>query len=152
MKKVMSEHGFELIGEISNETGIALYVASHQWQRLMRDRLQTLGITLIQLLLLNAIAALENSKVRSNQINISTYAGCDKMMASKVLRDLAKQKLIRRKKLNSDARAIGLSMTEAGIEVLRAALPIYMQANESFFDKMRKESKWREKLLKLLGE
>jgi DNA-binding MarR family transcriptional regulator len=152
MKKVISEHGFALIGEKSNETGIALYVVSNHWQRAVRDRLQPLGITVIQLLLLNAVAALENSKVRSNQVNIALYAGCDKMMASKVLRDLAKQKLIRRKKLNSDARAIGLSMTEAGIQVLRAAVPIYQQANEAFFDKMKKEGKWREKLLKLLEE
>jgi hypothetical protein len=36
--------------------------------------------------------------------------------------------------------------------VLRAAVPIYQQANEAFFDKMKKEGKWREKLLKLLEE
>lgn len=152
MKKVISEHGFELIGEKHNETGIALYIASNQWQRAVRDRLQPLGITLVQLLLLNAIAALENSKVRSNQVNIALYAGCDKMMASKVLRELANQKLIRRKKLSADARAVGLSITESGIEVLRAAVPIYHQANEDFFDKMKKQGKWREKLMKLLEE
>jgi DNA-binding MarR family transcriptional regulator len=150
MKTNPEKSDFDIIKDKSDFTGIVLYMASNSWQRTIREKLSPLGITLVQLLLLNAIAALQNSKIRSNQVNISRQAGCDKMMASKVLRELAKLKLIRRQKLKSDARAIGLQLTAAGQEMLKAANPIFFQAEEHFFAEMKKENKCRERLVKLI--
>jgi DNA-binding MarR family transcriptional regulator len=146
---------FELAFENpGNSTGFSVWQLSNLWQRKLRERLDSHGVTHVQFLLLNCLAALnKNQPYAITQRMLSAFSGCDKMMASKVLRTLESRKLVQRKNHHSDTRSRSLLLTAKGMEVLQQATASFQLAEAEVFESLgKKEKGFGKKLRKLLRQ
>jgi DNA-binding MarR family transcriptional regulator len=134
---------FELAFESPKETlGFSIWNTTNLWQRKIKEKLDPLGITHVQFLLLNSLASLNKDADRSiTQRMVAQQSGCDKMMVSKVLRTLEDKKLLQRKDHASDTRSKSLLITTKGMELLKEATPLFLQAESAFFDSLGKKEK-----------
>jgi DNA-binding MarR family transcriptional regulator len=146
---------FELAFENpGNSTGFSVWQLSNLWQRKLRERLDSHGVTHVQFLLLNCLAALnKNQPYAITQRMLSAFSGCDKMMASKVLRTLESRKLVQRKNHHSDTRSRSLLLTAKGMEVLQQATASFQLAEAEVFESLgKKEKGFGKKLRKLVRQ
>lgn len=146
---------FELAFENpGNSTGFSVWQLSNLWQRKLRERLDSHGVTHVQFLLLNCLAALnKNQPYAITQRMLSAFSGCDKMMASKVLRTLESRKLVQRKNHHSDTRSRSLLLTAKGMEVLKQATASFQLAEAEVFESLgKKEKGFGKKLRKLVRQ
>jgi DNA-binding MarR family transcriptional regulator len=147
--------GFELAFESpGNSTGFSVWQLSNLWQRKIRERLDPHGVTHVQFLLLNCLAALnKNQPYAITQRMLSAFSGCDKMMTSKVLRTLESRKLVQRKNHHSDTRSRSLLLTAKGMEVLQQATASFHLAEAEVFESLgKKEKGFVKKLRKLVHQ
>jgi DNA-binding MarR family transcriptional regulator len=146
---------FELAFENpGNSTGFSVWQLSNLWQRKLRERLDSHGVTHVQFLLLNCLAALnKNQPYAITQRMLSAFSGCDKMMTSKVLRTLESRKLVQRKNHHSDTRSRSLLLTAKGMEVLQQATASFQLAEAEVFESLgKKEKGFGKKLRKLVRQ
>jgi DNA-binding MarR family transcriptional regulator len=134
----------------ASQLGYHCWELSNLWQRKMREVLEPLGLTHVQLLLLKSLSELEVLKKHATQVDIAKHANCDKMMVSKVLRDLEKKKLLKRKNYHLDARAKLLTLTESAKPIIAEALLKFEAANEHFFEPLHNKQSQLEKRVKKL--
>lgn len=131
--------------------GLLCWQISNLWQRKIKEALQSTGLTHVQLMLLKAVYEFEKQGRKATQIEIARKANCDKMMASKVMRELEKRKLIKRKPYHLDGRAILIASTPSALALLEEALPAFEMANEQFFQILKgKQQRLEKRLQKLL--
>jgi DNA-binding MarR family transcriptional regulator len=143
---------FDLAFEHPDESaGFLVWKTANTWQRKIKEQLDPVGLTPVQFLLLNSLAALnKNQSLAITQKMLSDYSGCDKMMTSKVLRSLEEKKLVQRKNHHSDTRSFSLLLTTKGMDLLQLATPAFSLAEKAFFDTLKKkESKFSKHLKKL---
>ena len=80
--------------------GILLWRTSNAWQREVKNKLKSGGVTQNQYILLLGLLKLEERNVIHRQTitqrNLATYCGVDQTMASQVLRVLEQDHLVRR--------------------------------------------------------
>lgn len=134
----------------ASQLGYHCWELSNLWQRKMREVLEPLGLTHVQLLLLKSLSELEVLKKHATQVDIAKHANCDKMMVSKVLRDLEKKKLLKRKNYHLDARAKILTLTDTAKPILAEALTKFDAANDYFFQSLSNKQAQLEKRVKKL--
>lgn len=99
----------------------------------MRQALKDLDLTHVQFVLLAVTVKLSELGEPTNQAHIAEAAGMDKMMASQVLRALEVKQLITRTPDAADARAMVISVTEAGFDVTCRAIVKVEEADQEFF-------------------
>jgi DNA-binding MarR family transcriptional regulator len=117
----------------NHSPGYQLWRVTNIWQRHMRQALKDLDLTHVQFVLLAVTVKLSELGEPTNQAHIAEAAGMDKMMASQVLRALEVKQLITRTPDAADARAMVISVTEAGFDVTCRAIVKVEEADQEFF-------------------
>ncbi len=113
--------------------GALLWRASNAWTRRLRAALAPHDLSQAQFLLLMGLARLEQRALRPiTQAGLAAACGIDATMASTVLRQLAAQGLLSRRR-GADARSRALALSAAGRGRLDAALPDVAAAEAAFF-------------------
>ena len=143
---------FDLAFEDANEsTGFLFWQLSNIWQRRMKGVFESVGLTHVQYLLLNSLANInKNIDKPVTQSLLSEYSGCDKMMVSKVTRTLESNKLVLRKAHHSDSRSISILLTQKGLEHLKTATQLFLEAEAEFFKPLKGKQKEIDKSIKKL--
>jgi DNA-binding MarR family transcriptional regulator len=137
----------------SDSVGFSIWKTALLWQKAVKDRLDPIGITHVQFLLLNSLAVLnKNQSLAITQRMLSDHSGCDKMMTSKVLRTLEERKLVYRKNHHSDTRSWSLLLSTKGLDVLRDATLAFNEAESGFFELLGKKERGFSKRLRKLNK
>ncbi|CAM1354678.1 MULTISPECIES: MarR family winged helix-turn-helix transcriptional regulator [Tenacibaculum] len=126
--------------------GYLLWQTTMLWQRQMNRALDEIGLTHTQFVILMALAWLLKTSEEVTQKEIADHSNTDRMMVSKILRTLQKNKLIERKEHKTDTRAKCVFLTQTGIEVLQKAIDIKTAANNLFFSKLTDKKQFAQQL------
>jgi DNA-binding MarR family transcriptional regulator len=117
--------------------GYMFWVTSNLWQRKMVKALKPTGLTLVQLVLLAAVAWLEKEAEEITQVRLARQAKTDVMMTSQVLRKLESKGLVSKTPSESDTRSNVIMLTEKGAEKVAKALKIAENVDSDFFRSLR---------------
>lgn len=111
-----------------------LWRVTLRWQRQITATLKPFGLTHVQFVLLASTWWLSRTDDRTpNQRDLAQHAVVDVMMASQVLRALEAKGLVRRERDPRDARAVQVTITEAGAELAVRAVRAVEAADAEFF-------------------
>lgn len=117
-----------------NNPGFLLWQVTNLWQRCQRSKLDQIGITHVQFILLAGLAWLDMHEGHVNQARLAHFCKTDPMMTSQVVRALEGQGLLERAKHPTDGRARHLKLTKTGARTLNEAMPLVLEADAHFFD------------------
>lgn len=131
--------------------GLQLWRVTNLWQREMRRCLLPYGLTHVQFVLLAVSVRLGEVGAVAHQAEVAAAAGMDKMMTSQVLRALEHKGLITRTQDPDDQRAITVTPTEAGVELVGRAIVAVEEADARFFGVLDEDSALVASLLVRLG-
>jgi DNA-binding MarR family transcriptional regulator len=127
----------ELLGSIYEgehaSPGLLFWRAFLNWQRALRAKLESYGITQAQFSVLAAVSYLSSTGKNVTQQDIANQLSMDKMMVSSLVKTLISKKLIQRKDHPSDARAYALHMTKSGVAKIQLCVPVVEGIDETFF-------------------
>lgn len=112
--------------------GAALWRASNRWQRLQRDLLEPFRLTPVQYLLLSGLDGMSDRK-QVTQADLAVHCGVDGMTTSQQIREMEQKKLVRRGPHAHDRRAVAISPTRQGRQLLNRASPALAEAEKAFF-------------------
>jgi DNA-binding MarR family transcriptional regulator len=113
---------------------LLLWRVTLRWQRQITATLKPFGLTHVQFVLLASTWWLSRTDDRTpNQRDLAQHAVVDVMMASQVLRALEAKGLVRRERDPRDARAVQVTITEAGAELAVRAVRAVEAADAEFF-------------------
>lgn len=101
-------------------TGYLVWHLSMRWQVELTRALTPLGITHSDYGLLASLSACERTGVRPSQRELADASGLEPMHVSKLVRALAARGFVRREPHPSDPRALQLSLTPGGVDVVHA--------------------------------
>ena len=118
--------------KLSQTPGFLLWQISIEWQRLQREALANLDLTHVQFVLLATIHSIESKNEMLSQVKLSSIANVDAMMTSHVLRSLEKRNVVKREKNPSDTRAMILSTTQEGRDLLTKALKVVEEVDSKY--------------------
>lgn len=105
-------------------TGYLVWHLSLRWQVQLSRALAPVGITHTEYGFLASLHGLSASGVRPSQRELADVSGLEPMYVSKLARSLEADGLVERGRHPDDPRAVQLSLTERGIEVVRQARAI----------------------------
>ncbi len=138
-------------GSREESPGYQLWRVTHLWQRRIAEALKDLNLTHVQFVLLAVSASLSEGEEPVNQAMIAEAAGMDKMMTSQVLRTLEEKGFLTRTRHPADARAIALTVTDAGFETVSKAILRVEEADDLFFKPIGSEAATLARLLNQLN-
>ena len=126
--------------------GFWLHHAALTWRAELDSGLRPLGLTPTQFMLLASAGWLEHVDGPPTQQAVAEQAGADRMMTSKVVRTLEERGLLERRTDPSDARAVRLTLSRAGRDVVRRATAVARDLDTHFFgsDQAKMRSTLRE--------
>jgi MarR family transcriptional regulator, organic hydroperoxide resistance regulator len=101
--------------------GYLVWHLSLRWQAQLSDELEPLGITPAQYAVLAHLHALSASGTKPNQRQLADVSSLEPMYVSKLARSLEAARLVSRTRHPTDPRAIQLSLTRRGVEVVTQA-------------------------------
>jgi MarR family transcriptional regulator, organic hydroperoxide resistance regulator len=101
--------------------GYLVWHLSLRWQAQLSDELEPLGITPAQYAVLAHLHALLASGNKPNQRQLADVSGLEPMYVSKLARFLEGARLLTRARHPTDPRAIQLSLTRRGVEIVTQA-------------------------------
>lgn len=130
--------------------GYLLWQTSMQWQKNMNRALKELKLTHTQFVILAALGWLLKEGEEVTQKEIAAHSNTDRMMVSKILRNLQKNELIERREHSTDTRAKCVSLTVAGKKKLQRALKIVQDTDNAFFASIEEEQTVKKELQKLI--
>lgn len=119
--------------DANKSMGFLLWKLHMLWQRKIKEKLDTLGITHTQFVLLSVLAWLSRSQNIVTQTDIATHSKTDRMMVSKVLRTLEGKRFIARLDNKEDTRIKMISLTREGERILQQAIIVVEQVDADFF-------------------
>jgi DNA-binding MarR family transcriptional regulator len=105
-------------------TGFLIWHVSLRWRAALDRALVPLGITATQYAVLAPLYALTRQGARPSQRQLADFSGLGDMHVSKLARAMERAKLLRRAGSSTDPRAIELSLTERGADVVRAGVSV----------------------------
>ena len=129
--------------------GYRLKLALHAWTRHLDAALRPLGVTHLQFIALSTIEVLRERGEVPSQVRLAAFTRLDVMMISKILRLLEQRGYLERRPHPDDPRANALTVTAAGCELVRTAVPLVRAAHAGFFDR-RLDADGKERLAGLL--
>lgn len=118
--------------DAQSSPGLALWRASHAWQKQIRIALAPHNLTHVQYVLLASLTWMDRAEPVS-QRDLAKHAELDVMMTSQVLRTLEAKGYILRGPHPDDGRAIALHPTERGILLANAATGDVEAADAAYF-------------------
>lgn len=116
--------------------GYLLWQVTMLWQRKVKNGLDTIGITHTQFVLMAALKWLCLSKKEVFQIEVAKHAKVDRMMTSKVFKNLKGKGLITFEDSITDSRAKAVRLTKEGESVFKQALQVVEQVDGEFFSRL----------------
>lgn len=115
----------------ASSPGLLLWRVTNAWQRAIRAALSPYDLTHVQFVLLATLASQHPSPL--TQRDLAEHAATDAMMTSQVVRALATKHLVVREPHPSDRRAMLVSLTRAGRELVDGAVGAVESADASYF-------------------
>jgi DNA-binding MarR family transcriptional regulator len=119
--------------------GFHLWNASNLWQRELKLALLPHRLTSVQYVVLMSAYNLAERNEEVTQNDIAMDASTDPMTTSIALRGLQEKKLVARRPHKADTRANSVSITSAGIILLKKALKDVETAENEFFGKLKSQ-------------
>jgi DNA-binding MarR family transcriptional regulator len=111
-------------------TGYLVWHLSLRWQLELSRALAPLGITHPHYALLANLHAMESAGVGPSQRELAHASGLEPMYLSKLARSLERSGLVDRAPHPADPRAVQLSLTDRGIEIVTVARRIVIDLDE----------------------
>jgi DNA-binding MarR family transcriptional regulator len=103
-------------------TGFLLWHVTLRWRAALDRGLAPLGITATQYAVLASLQGLSHAGARPSQRELADFSGLAPMHVSKLVRALERAGLVERAGSRADPRAVELTITARGLEVVRAGL------------------------------
>lgn len=119
--------------EANDSTGFLIWQLTTLWQRAIAGRLKPYGLTQVQFVLLAGLLWLAGKEKHVTQVMLARHSKLDVMMTSQVLRTLESRGLILRRSHPTDTRAKVLELTQAGRDLVVAAIPVVEGIDDTFF-------------------
>lgn len=116
-----------------NYFGAAFWQIGNAWKRRAISVLRPQNITVVQFLVLKAVAMLRDQKRHISQVDVAETLQANPMVVSSVIRSLKKQKLISVKAHPKDSRAKRVELTTSGIDHLTACHQLIVDMESTFF-------------------
>ncbi|WP_437957061.1 MarR family winged helix-turn-helix transcriptional regulator [Sorangium sp. So ce119] len=113
--------------------GFLLWQLSNAWHRRIRKELEAVDLTHVQFVLLAGIAWLNRTQSDVTQVDLARHTKIDVMTTSQVLRVLESRGLVLRKPHKHDARAKCMVLASESEALLKRAIKLVENADESFF-------------------
>lgn len=114
--------------------GFWLHHAALTWRAELDTRLRPLGLTPTQFMLLASAGWLSRQQVVApTQQEVAEHAGADRMMTSKILRDLDERGLLIRQPDPGDGRVLRIRLTPAGRDLTKQAIAVTAELDATFF-------------------
>jgi DNA-binding MarR family transcriptional regulator len=108
-------------------TGFLVWQLSLRWQVQLSRALAPLGITHTDYAVLASLRGLALSGVQPSQRELADVSGLDPMYVSKLARALERAGLVERRPHPADPRAIQLTLTDQGEEIVTAARQVVVE-------------------------
>ena len=121
-----------------NYTTFRLWQVNNTWEKKINAILAEFDLNQSQYLHLVSLAWLCYTEREITQSCLAGYTKSNQMLTSKVVRALEKAKYITRKPHPADTRANVLEITQAGCDIITAALEKVLQADIEFFGRAEK--------------
>jgi len=132
--------------------GFWLHRAALAWLADLDARLRPLGLTHTQFTLLASTSWLTWEQEPVTQQEIASFAGCDRMMASRVLRSLEDRRLLERRSDAGNGRIVLVEVTVAGHDLVLAAVKAAAGTDAAFFPEAGTRARLREELRALVED
>ena len=113
--------------------GFSLWQTITAWQRIIKSRLDPLGISHAQFVIMALLLWYNENQQAPIQSIIVERTKLDKMTVSQSLKKLAKEKLIRRTEDSYDTRAKKVSLTSKGKALTKKMVPLVEAVDKEFF-------------------
>ncbi len=111
-------------------TGYLIWRLSMKWRAGVDRALGPIGLTHAQYAVLASLYGLSFSGVRPSQRGLADYTGLEALYVSKLARALQRGGLLERPDNPADPRAVQLSLTPLGIDVITRAIAIVRDLHE----------------------
>lgn len=123
----------QLIDSVQKTPGFLLWQTEMCWQRVVNKVLLEFDLTYTQFIVLCicSFQARSNSQVYQHQV--AKHSKIDRMMTSRILSSLESKKFITRLKIEGDARAKLVVITDTGNKILAKSLKKVAVAEANFF-------------------
>lgn len=112
--------------------GFLLWQVSTAWRRAIELRLDSMGLTHPQFVVLATLGWLTRNGDRVTQVSLGKMAKLDPNTLSQIIRGLEKKELVRRVR-STDKRAKNPTLTAKGTQLLKRALPAVESEDKEFF-------------------
>ncbi|HEX8377289.1 MAG TPA: MarR family transcriptional regulator [Pedobacter sp.] len=123
----------ELIGNVHKAPGFRLWQIEMCWQRVINKVLSEFDLTYTQFIVLCICGWLGKSQKNVYQHQVARHSKIDRMMTSRILASLEKKDYILREKIDGDARAKLVTLTDKGRDILDQSLKTVSEVETSFF-------------------
>ncbi|MBE1605971.1 MarR family winged helix-turn-helix transcriptional regulator [Actinopolymorpha pittospori] len=107
---------------MSPTPGFLVWRLSLKWRAAVDRAVAPLGLTHAQYSLLSSLYGMQRSGMRPSQRELADHTGLEALYVSKLARTLEADGLIERSRDPADTRAVQLSLTDRGSEVIRPAM------------------------------
>lgn len=121
------------LGSPDNAVGFVLWRVVHRYQRAIDRALLPLDLTHLQFTTLAMAAWLTKDGTPTTQSAIAQAAEIQPMQVSHMVKTLEGKGLIVRTRDASDGRALSVTLSHAGVEKLREAMPAAVQVQQAMF-------------------
>ncbi|MPY89933.1 MAG: MarR family transcriptional regulator [Luteitalea sp.] len=132
--------------------GYVVWHLSLRWRVALDRALAPIGLTHAQYALLASLYGLSRKGAHPSQRELADYSGLDAMYVSKLARALQRSDLIERAGNPADPRAVRLTLTKHGVEVVTAAVAIVRRLHDRFLEPLGGRSSQRSAALKKVLE
>lgn len=113
-------------------TGYLLWHVSLRWRVAMDRALAPLGLTHAQYAVVASLYGMEQTGVRPSQRQLADFSGLEPMYVSRLARVLERSGLLERTDNPADPRAVQMSLTQKGVEVVEAAVVKVRELEERY--------------------
>jgi DNA-binding MarR family transcriptional regulator len=110
--------------------GYLVWHLTLRWRAQLDRALAPLGLTSAQYAVLASLYGLSRGGARPSQRELADFAGLEPMHVSKLVRALQRAGLVERAGNPADTRAIQLSVTDRGVQVVTAARATVLELEE----------------------
>jgi DNA-binding MarR family transcriptional regulator len=101
-----------------------------KWQAAVDRAVTPLGLTHAQYSLLGSLRAMTTAGERPSQRELAEYTGLDAIFVSKLIATLERNGLVARATHPMDSRAVELSLTDVGVEVIDRAVVVVLDLQD----------------------
>lgn len=114
--------------------GSLVWRLAMKWQAAVDRAVAALGLTHAQYSLLASLRAMTAAGDRPNQRELADYIGLDAIFVSKLIATLERHGLVARAQHPADSRAVELTLTDAGIDVIDRAVVIVLDLQSQLIE------------------